>query len=71
MFSINGILKFRPGVRMRWYLPNMVITAIVPCLTVTNEENITIRVKNPNTKRSKDEAVIRLVFLNKYRLNYK
>jgi len=39
MASIKGSLKFKPGVNMRRYLPNTVITAIVPCFTVTNDEN--------------------------------
>jgi hypothetical protein len=46
MFSINGTLKLRPGVSMRRYLPNTVITTIVPCFTDTNDENkITNKIK--------------------------
>jgi hypothetical protein len=40
MFSINGSLKFNPGVSIRRYLPNMVITTIVPCFTDTKEVDI-------------------------------
>jgi len=32
---MNGILKLRPGRKMRLYLPNTVMTATVPCCTVT------------------------------------
>ena len=38
-FSINGSLKFKPGDMMRRYLPNTVITAIVPCFTVTKHDD--------------------------------
>lgn len=35
---------------MRWYLPNMVITAIVPCFTVINDDDIMITPINTKTK---------------------
>jgi hypothetical protein len=44
MLSIKGILKLSPGVRMRRYLPNTVITTIVPCFTDTNELKIPMRI---------------------------
>jgi hypothetical protein len=33
--SIRGILKFKPGYKILLYFPNMDITAIFPCWTVT------------------------------------
>jgi hypothetical protein len=39
---------------MRRYLPNTVITAIVPCLTDTNEDNKITRIIKTNIKNGID-----------------
>jgi hypothetical protein len=40
MASIKGILKLSPGVNMRLYFPNTVVTAIEPCCTLVNDVKI-------------------------------
>jgi hypothetical protein len=37
---MKGILNLKPGGSARLYLPNIVITAIVPCFTVNNDKAI-------------------------------
>src|SRR5690606_30571437 len=45
MRSIIGTFKFKPGRKMRLNFPKIVVTEIVPCFTVTNELNNTIKPK--------------------------
>src|ERR1700743_2170659 len=63
MLSIKGILKFKPGVNILRYFPKTVITAIVPCFTVTNDENsITKKIKN-KTKNTVPPGVMAYGFM--------
>jgi hypothetical protein len=51
MNSINGILKFKPGVITRVYFPKMVTTATVPCWTMTMERKATTAARKSKTGR--------------------
>ena len=45
---MSGIRKFKPGVKILRYFPNTVITATLPCLTVTKHKKRTapMRIKS-------------------------